>query len=83
MILLESLVPTWVAGVAMLVDRSGGTVDFGVPAKALLTLDIKTYAPTDCPLCKQGLPLVKRGSRKTPASSAADINFRVDISPLL
>ena len=24
-----------VAGVAMLVDRSGGTVDFGVPAKAL------------------------------------------------
>jgi len=56
-----------VAGVAMLVDRSGGTVDFGVPAKALLTLDIKTYAPTDCPLCKQGLPLVKRGSRKTPA----------------
>ena len=56
-----------IAGVAMLVDRSGGTVDFGVPAKALLTLDIKTYAPADCPLCKQGLPLVKRGSRKTPA----------------
>jgi len=56
-----------VAGVAMLVDRSGGTVDFGAPAKALLTLNIKTYAPDDCPLCQQGLPLVKRGSRKVPA----------------
>jgi len=56
-----------VAGVAMLVDRSGGTVDFGAPAKALLTLNIKTYASDECPLCKQGLPLVKRGSRKVPA----------------
>jgi len=56
-----------VAGVAMLVDRSGGTVDFGAPAKALLTLNIKTYAPDECPFCKQGLPLVKRGSRKVPA----------------
>ena len=55
-----------VAGVAMLVDRSGGTVDFGAPSKALLTLNIKTYAPEDCPLCKQGVPLVKRGSRKVP-----------------
>ena len=55
-----------VAGVAMLVDRSGGTVDFGAPAKALLTLQIKNYKPDECPLCKQGVPLVKRGSRKLP-----------------
>lgn len=56
-----------VAGVAMLVDRSGGKVDFGFPSKALLTLDIKTYSPDECPLCKQGVPLTKRGSRKVPA----------------
>lgn len=56
-----------VAGVAMLVDRSGGKVDFGFPAKALLTLNIKTYAPDECPLCKQGVPLTKRGSRIVPA----------------
>ena len=56
-----------VAGVAMLVDRSGGTVDFGVPAKALLTLKIDTFTPENCPLCKEGTPLVKRGSRKVPA----------------
>ena len=56
-----------VAGVAMLVDRSGGTVDFGVPAKALLTLKIDTFTPENCPLCKAGTPLVKRGSRRVPA----------------
>lgn len=56
-----------VAGVAMLVDRSGGKVDFGFPAKALLTLNIKTYSPDECPLCKQGVPLTKRGSRIVPA----------------
>lgn len=56
-----------VAGVAMLVDRSGGTVDFGVPAKALLTLKIDTFTPENCPLCKAGTPPVKRGSRKVPA----------------
>jgi len=53
-----------IAGVAILVDRSGGTVDFGAPAKALLTLKIQNYSPEECPLCKQGIPLVKRGSRK-------------------
>ena len=56
-----------VAGVAMLVDRSGGIVDFGVPAKALLTLKIDTFTPENCSLCKAGTPLVKRGSRKVPA----------------
>ena len=53
-----------IAGVAILVDRSGGTVDFGAPAKAMLTLNIQNYTPEECPYCKQGLPLVKRGSRK-------------------
>jgi orotate phosphoribosyltransferase len=56
-----------IAGVAILVDRSGGTVDFGAPAKAMLTLKIQNYTPEECPLCKKGIPLVKRGSRKLPA----------------
>ena len=55
-----------IAGVAILVDRSGGTVDFGAPAKAMLTLKIQNYTPEECPFCKQGVPLVKRGSRKLP-----------------
>lgn len=52
-------------GIGMLVDRSGGKTSFGdVPHKALLNLTVTTYDPTDCPLCKQGLSMTKRGSRK-------------------
>ena len=48
--------------VSMLVDRSGGKADFGdVPSHALLHLDVTTYAPESCPLCKDGVPMTKRG----------------------
>jgi len=47
-----------VAGVGVMVDRSGGNVDFGVPFFACLTVDIVTWAPADCPLCRQRIPLV-------------------------
>ena len=49
--------------VSMLVDRSGGKADFGdVPCTALLHMDVETYKPDEGPLCKQGLPMTKRGS---------------------
>ena len=51
-----------VVGVGLLVDRSGGKVDFGVRTEALLHLHVPTYKPEDCPLCKQGVALTKRGS---------------------
>ena len=48
--------------VSMLVDRSGGKATFGdVPSTALLHMDVKTYQPDECPLCKQGIPMTKRG----------------------
>jgi orotate phosphoribosyltransferase len=52
-----------VVGVGALIDRSGGTVDLGVPKTALVTLSVQNYNPNDCPLCKSGLPAVKPGSR--------------------
>jgi orotate phosphoribosyltransferase len=52
-----------IVGVGVLVDRSNGQVDFGLPTEAILRLDIKSYQPEECPLCKEGLPLVKPGSR--------------------
>jgi orotate phosphoribosyltransferase len=52
-----------VVGVGALIDRSGGKIDFGVKTQSLLTLDIKTYLPEVCPLCKKGIPAVKPGSR--------------------
>jgi orotate phosphoribosyltransferase len=45
------------AGVAAIIDRSGGKIDFGVPLFACLTLDLPAYPPGACPLCEQRLPL--------------------------
>ena len=52
-----------VLGVGSVIDRSGGRVDLGVPRVALATLDAVSWTPEECPLCKQGLPVVKPGSR--------------------
>ena len=52
-----------VVGAGFLVDRSGGAVDVRAPRVALLTLDVPTYEPSVCPLCKEGSPAVKPGSR--------------------
>lgn len=52
-----------VVGVGSIVDRSNGAVDFGVPFEAVLPMEVVSYLPEDCPLCKQGLPAVKPGSR--------------------
>ncbi len=43
-----------VAGAAAIVDRSGGTIDFGVPSFALVRLSVPVYEPDTCPLCAQG-----------------------------
>jgi orotate phosphoribosyltransferase len=54
-----------VVGAAAIVDRSGGTIDFGVPSYALVSLSVPTYEPEQCPLCAQGMPVMKPGSRPT------------------
>lgn len=54
-----------VVGASAIVDRSAGTIDFGVPTHALVHLDVPTYDPETCPLCAQGVPVVKPGSRPT------------------
>lgn len=46
-----------VVGVGMLVDRTGGKVDFGVPFFACISLDVVSWTPEECPLCKQGIDL--------------------------
>ena len=52
-----------VVGAAAIVDRSGGTIDFGVPSYALVRLEVPAYDPDACPLCAKGVPVVKPGSR--------------------
>jgi orotate phosphoribosyltransferase len=46
-----------------LVDRSGGKAVLGVPYQSLVTLDVPTYTPETCPMCKAGSAPVKPGSR--------------------
>lgn len=46
-----------IVGAAVLVDRSGGTVDVGVPLHALVTMRIEAWPPSECPLCRAGVPL--------------------------
>jgi orotate phosphoribosyltransferase len=55
-----------VVGVAVLVDRSGGTAHTsGVPRFALWEVSIESYAPGECPQCAAGEPVRKPGT--TPA----------------
>ncbi len=53
-----------ITGIAAIVDRSGGEIDFGYKFVAALQLEAKTYEPDACPLCVEKQPLVKPGSRK-------------------
>lgn len=48
-----------VIGVAFLIDRTNGGVDFGVPFYACHAMSVESFPPDDCPLCRQGLPLAE------------------------
>lgn len=50
-------------GVGYIVDRSNGKVRFETKQFSVLQLDVITYKPEECPLCAQGSPVVKPGSR--------------------
>jgi orotate phosphoribosyltransferase len=52
-----------VAAAGSLIDRSGGSVDLGVPRYALAVLEVPVYQPENCPMCQEGSTAVKPGSR--------------------
>lgn len=51
-----------IIGISLMVDRSGGKANFGIETDSLLTIDLETYYPNDCPLCHDGKPLSTPGS---------------------
>ncbi|HOK46339.1 MAG TPA: orotate phosphoribosyltransferase, partial [Bryobacteraceae bacterium] len=51
-----------------IIDRSGGRAEVGVPRVALATLTVTAHPPEDCPLCREGIPVTKPGSRPTPVA---------------
>lgn len=52
-----------VAGIAMVVDRSNGTVDLGVPMFSLIRLNVEAYEPDNLPPDLAALPAVIPGSK--------------------
>jgi orotate phosphoribosyltransferase len=52
-----------VAAAGSIVDRSNGHADVGVRRAALLSMQVAAHYPEACPLCQQGIPVVKPGSR--------------------
>ena len=54
-----------IEAVASLVDRSDGAAIFAQDFHPLLKIQIKTYRPEDCPLCRdRKIPITKPGSRE-------------------
>lgn len=57
-----------VEGIGAIVDRSKPSFSdelatLNLPLNSLLRIDIKTYSPEECPICKKGIPLQKPGSK--------------------
>lgn len=51
-----------VEAIGVLVNRSGGKAQFDVPLVSLLDIEPVTWTPEECPLCREGQPLVHPGS---------------------
>jgi orotate phosphoribosyltransferase len=59
-----------VAAVGAIVDRTGGREVFDVPFFHLLELDLPAWQPAECPLCQEGRPIDKPGSRADAKGTA-------------
>jgi orotate phosphoribosyltransferase len=55
-----------VVGVACLVDRTAGHPPIGLPLYSVLSVEVPTWTPEQCPQCAAGVPVVKPGSRQSP-----------------
>jgi orotate phosphoribosyltransferase len=52
-----------VVGAGSIIDRSGGAASLDVPFRALVALNLPTYDQSACPMCAEGKPVTKPGSR--------------------
>jgi len=62
MLAKEDIIPL---GIASLIDRSAEKIDFnGIKSISLVKLNIPVFEQKKCPLCQEGIPITKPGSRK-------------------
>ena len=56
-----------IVAVGCIVDRTKGKTEYNI--KSLLQIDPVVYEHDNCPLCKEGIPVVKPGSREEKAKA--------------
>jgi orotate phosphoribosyltransferase len=56
-----------VVAAGALIDRTSGSIEWNVPARALLEMEVPSYEPDDCPLCRAGGVTTRPGSRMSRA----------------
>jgi orotate phosphoribosyltransferase len=54
-----------IVGIGIILDRSGAKVKFDYPFFAVSTIAAESWDTEECPICKKGVPLTQRGSRKS------------------
>ena len=52
-----------VIGAASIIDRGSDPARLNVPLQSLVRMQVAAHDPASCPLCAQGVPVVKPGSR--------------------
>jgi orotate phosphoribosyltransferase len=58
-----------ISAIACIVDRSNGLASFDADFVPLHTMKIESWEADSCPLCKEGIPLVKPGASDKAAKS--------------
>lgn len=51
-------------GVGVLVDRTAGKIEYPVPSRSVVQLQVESYLSEECPLCKKGIPLMDPDTRR-------------------
>ncbi len=62
---IDSLKGKNIIGVYVLIDRSEGETGIQYPVKSIIKMPVQNFKPENCPLCKNNIPLVRRGGEKT------------------
>lgn len=57
-----------VVGLCCIVDRRAPGIMLPFPIFSATSLDVKTFEPDNCPLCREGIPAEKPGSRRLDAA---------------
>lgn len=56
--------PVDVVGVSVMIDRSVEGTMLELPLHSLIRKPVVNYKPNECPLCKEGIPLIRPGGER-------------------